>query len=604
MSAFGAKRKARKIVVDDLDDLDDLEQNTSTAQSAGANIGLDPSSTTRIPKFAKRPHKHSSLRKSINLAETSKDDASKLDNRDQSKNDDEDDGPVVIKPSSISRSSSLRGKKKKPTGSRLSFGPSGEDAADADGEAVVSTPKKKGLGLSQKAMVNSARNLPLPVRNAAFGGGGDTRTGGPSYSKEYLAELQSTTPNTPVRTPKSSRLGQGDVSEMELDEAELDGAVVVEETTSTAFSSLAVSKVAEEEEEEEEEEEGTRILTQVEIEERKARRHNRALQGSDESDESDEDRGGRGVEKEFISLIEDDDDDFHLHRMRNKGLMSEEHDKDTRLVREDEDLGEGFDDFVEDGGLALGKKAEREARRQQRKEMAEMINEAEVEDESEDDSEAERIIAFENAQTRAGMEGLSKKLGNEEGGKGKGKNYLGQADGAGIPAPAKITPIPEIGECLARFRATLGKMRKEVETREKRLEQWRREQDDIEHRERELQEKLREAGERYGKLLGETGGGAGLVVGAGGGGGTPTIKGAGAGRRTMEDEGMMEGMEASPLRSLPASMGLLPEQRGLESFGNTPVRRPGLGLGLGAAVDAGEDEDDDGYDDDEEMGGM
>ncbi|CAI4218494.1 unnamed protein product [Parascedosporium putredinis] len=110
----------------------------------------------------------------------------------------------------------------------------------------------------------------------------------------------------------------------------------------------------------------------------------------------------------------------------------------TRLVHEDENLYEGFDEFVDDGGVALGRKAEREARRQKRAEMASMIQEAEGNsDEESDDSDAERRVAFEASQSRAGMDGLRRPTQN--------------------PAEAakpKITPLSTMSECLAALQAS------------------------------------------------------------------------------------------------------------------------------------------------------
>ncbi len=83
--------------------------------------------------------------------------------------------------------------------------------------------------------------------------------------------------------------------------------------------------------------------------------------------------------------------------------------QESRLIAEDEDLGEGYDEYVLDGKLALGKKAEKDAARRHRQEMVDLMQAAEDGSDAEsDDSESERRDAYEAAQRRAGMDGLTK----------------------------------------------------------------------------------------------------------------------------------------------------------------------------------------------------
>jgi hypothetical protein len=386
-------------------------------------------------------------------------------------------GHPVNKPT-IGRSSSLM-KKKKPASSRLSFGP-GEivsgDAAEALEEDEAFTPKKATLG--RRVIEGNAVRKSLPLRVP------DDDEDRPTYSKDYLNELKSSTPTT----PKDLLARQSAVEDEEmLDASELEGAMIVDGDEKSE-SSLAA------------------IPSEAEIREKKERRARLAH------------------EQDFISLNDIDDD------RRQLSLLPRKKEKETRLVREDEDLGEGFDEFVEDGRVSLGRKQEREARRRHRKEMADMIHQAEGSSgEESDDSEAERRAAYEAAQTRAGMDGLHKPNDNPE--------------FSAAQIPSKITPLPVLSECLERLQATLSTMEQELAKRRKQLEDSKQEKQDIAVREAEVQELLKQAGARYAALKADT-------------------NGAVADPQSMVDA-HNHGF-AAPMMA----------DRGLESFGNTPTVRP------------------------------
>lgn len=378
-------------------------------------------------KASRKPFRQSGLRKSFNPA----------DGQDAlgatSTNDEEDDeGPAVVRPA-ISRSGSLKNKKRPNKSSRLSFG--GDDGGGDDADTTeVFTPKKVPLG--QRALENSAikkgvSTRGLPLRSL---GGEEDR---PKYSKEYLDELQSSTPNTPQ---KGSTIPQDDDDLMDLDASELEGALVVES------SELEQAKPT------------TTILTDAEIKERKERRVRLAQ------------------EQDFLSL-EDDEDPFGRKKK-----------DDTRLIAEDEDLGEGFDNYVEDGGLSLGKKAERERRKNERKQMAELISAAEGHDsDSSSDSDAERRIAYEAAQSRAGLDGLKKPH------KDRAQEVL--------QVPPKIAPLPSLTECLARLQTTLGSTEEEMKRKQARVEKLKNEREEIVKREAEVQALLDETGKKYQEVM-------------------------------------------------------------------------------------------------------
>lgn len=313
----------------------------------------------------------------------------------------------------------------------------------------------------------------IPIR------AGDDEDERPTYSKDYLNELKSSTPSTPKNIGSLSGTADDDNDEG-LDEAELEGAMVVDMPGDLG---LPVA-----------------IPTESEIREKKERRARLAK------------------EQDFISLDDPGDD------RREISLIPRKKKAESRLVREDEDLGEGFDEFVDDGRISLGKKQEREAKRQQRKQMAEMIHDAEgsSSDES-DDSEKERQYAYEAAQTRAGMDGLSK------------------PDTAAVAqVPTKITPIPNLSECLQRLQTTLTGMEMELSRRNQRLEELQKEKAEVLARETKVQHLLKEAGDRY------------------------TAMRADIGLPAVDPKALVDGQNGNADPAL--------TNRGLESFGNTPIR--------------------------------
>lgn len=397
--------------------------------------------------------------------------------------DEDEDGPAVIRPA-ISRSGSTK-LKKKGSSSRLSFGVT-EDADDAP----PFTPKKNpSASLSQRATENSAlraslssRKVNLPTRS--FGAEQEQ----PIYNREYLEELQSSTPNTPQNSGQSRVQDNGDM--MELDASELEGAVVVPSADLSVAAGFG---------------ESGHIPSAAEIREKKERRARLAVEGDAyKDDEYDEEDG-------FISLAPKKKKD------------------DTRLIAEDEDLGEGYDEYVEDGRLELGKSREKEARRRQRREMEELINAAEGASEEEDsDSDAERKAAYEAAQTRAAMDGLHRAA-------------VEDADPGGRLVIPKMKPLPELGVSLARMRDLVREMEEQVAQKRKGIESIEKEKQEILDREKEVQEVLNQAGMKYQSAIG--------------------IK-----SETVLDPETLAAQ--SPLRNTQ----IRPEERGLESFG-TPLRK-------------------------------
>ncbi|KAG7293686.1 hypothetical protein NEMBOFW57_003742 [Staphylotrichum longicolle] len=504
MTSFGAKRKPR--IIQSFDD--DGEDLTPTPNSGGEEHSDQSAPPGRIKFGRNKPAKASALRKSIHLDDDGESEPGSASTPPAtSRDDDEDNGsgaPVVVRPA-LGRSGSTK-VKKRPASSRLSFGPS-ETAAGEDDDATTGgtvnkpfTPKKP---LGQRLLENNALRRTTSLQNLAnslpmrFGGQDE----GPKYNKEYLEELQSSTPNTPQNLASL----QIHDDEMELDQSELEGALVVQSTEVAAPQTAAAA--------------GAHILTEAEIRERKERRARLAK------------------EAEFISLDDGSDEEGLTGQGGRVTVNFSKKKKESRLIAEDEDLGEGYDEFVSDGGLALGKKAEREAARRHRQEMAELIKAAEVGSDAEsDDSEAERRAAYEAAQRRAGMDGLHRHEPDVD------------MDGAtGPDAIPRMKPLPKLGEVLQRMREIVQGLEDEVTRKRATIGGLEKEKEEILAREKEVQEILNQAGAKYQEVVATAGGNVGDVA-------------------------KMVGQ--SPLRPLPPGLaGERPTERGLESFGTTPTRR-------------------------------
>ncbi|KAI1131781.1 nineteen complex-related protein 2-domain-containing protein [Nemania abortiva] len=532
MSSFGSKRKARKITVQDDDEPPSIES---------LNPPPEPQEPALQPTFkSRKPFKQSSLRKSINFNDdTPVGDTKASNSTDETEGQDDGAAPVRIRPSTTKPG--LAKSKKRQSSSRLSFGPS-ETTVDDDDAMVLGedafTPKKSGLSASTTEngtyKKGISKNLPLnrfPMRSTEDD---DDR---PRYSKEYLSELQSATPNTPQDLSKLHITSEDD--EMSIDPSELEGAMIVDTVTSTSLTTGPSTTAT------------TSVLTEAEIREKKERRARLAKQKSTQDTE------------DFISLSDDDNDerragDSYLTLLsRQSGSKT-----DTRLVPEDEDLGEGFDEFVEDGGLSLGKKAEREARKRHLAEMASLISAAEGAgsdgEAASDDSEAERRAAFEAAQTRAGMDGLAEEREQQ-------RKRLGAREGV-VPVPPKITPLPDLSVLVEEFKARMRRKEANLVRMRAHIDALKAEREGVLKREPEVQRLLNEAGERYRALM---------------------MPGAAAGGTGADESGQTDGGGENGDNTVTAARTLLgqfrdapgtPGERGLESLGTTPIRQAQMEL--------------------------
>lgn len=346
------------------------------------------------------------------------------------------------------------GKSKKRSSLRMSFGPTdsandGDESSDAT--TAVVTPKKSNLGriaMEKSAQLRSRSPLVTSESHDA------AEVERPAYSKDYIQELRNSTPSTPKDLVPSA--------EEEEESRALDIA--------SKFGPNASLTV---------EPETSAIPTQAEILEKKARRRRLAIEQENYKKDNDQP----------WALDEGSDDEFRTGR-NEISLRPKDKYAETRLVREDEDMAEGFDEFVEDGQISLGRKSEREAQRKRRAEMAELINDAEggSGDDGSDDSEEERNDAFAAAQARAGR---------------YGEKGTSEADGA--KTPPKIAPLPDLNDILQALQAEVDAKQQRKELIAKKLEELKDDKVRIEERKQYLQEQLQKTGEEFEKLRLEAG---------------------------------------------------------------------------------------------------
>jgi hypothetical protein len=336
--------------------------------------------------------------------------------------------------SPVIRKSRLSNAPKRKSNLRVSFGPGqgdGDDSGTQDGASDTNE-----IGSSNPVRKIASSSLPKhswsPSRTLEKTGPrifGDSDR--PSYSRDHLNELRNSTPSTPR-----------DLSSNNSEDEFLTKSVDVISKFGATGADLSNS-----------------IPTDAEIREKKERRARLAKQ------------------QDFISLDDDGEQYAQLSTWKKP--------KETRLVRDDEDLAEGFDDFVDDPGrVALGRKAKMAQQKKERAAMRDMIADAE-DITGEDDSEAERNLAYETAQTRNAMDGLG--LGNT-------------ANSSKRTPPTVITPIPRLSSVLARLRAKISEMEATRDRLSRQMADLQQEKAEAAVRAIDIQRLVREAGENYERL--------------------------------------------------------------------------------------------------------
>ncbi|KAH8114705.1 nineteen complex-related protein 2-domain-containing protein [Phellopilus nigrolimitatus] len=216
-------------------------------------------------------------------------------------------GAVEASPSTlVAKLKKQRAKPKAP----LSFGDDGE------GDGEVFHVKKSNLSRKLKLGPSSSPGITLPsnLDQASI----SSQSSGVVYSKEYLSELKASTQSAPTNLPPVGNYE----SDMALDANEIDGAVIVDqEMTAESASEIPAE---------------SSILAAKQKRERLRQTNPSTGQGEDE----------------FISLAVTRKDDTY------QGPHPE-----SRLMREDDELGEGDDEFAEYTAaherIALGKKSKK-----------------------------------------------------------------------------------------------------------------------------------------------------------------------------------------------------------------------------------------------------
>lgn len=314
----------------------------------------------------------------------------------------------------------------------------------------------------------------------------------PSYSKEYLEELKSSTPTrlAEVQEEEVAVGNGGDYYDMILDD---DVMAVVETGNQRAVTRLEDVAPA-----------GTTgIIDEGLVRVLKARRAEKAT---------------RSKAGDFISL--DDDDD--LDDGDNEILLKSKK-KKSRLRGLDDG---GFDDeemekYIEDERIVLGgKAAQREQERRRREGIRDTINQAEgINSDNDADSDLSKdslVEEWERDQIRKGAFSS-----NAPGSVASDLEMLSRQ-------PPNITPLPSLKDALKRLEDGLAAMEFRKAQTVRQVETLQHEKREIAQRENMVQDRLKKASEEYEKLRGE--------LGMGGGGAEGVVR------------------------------------RGLESFGNTPIR--------------------------------
>ena len=418
-------------------------------------------------------------------------------------------------------------KPRKATSLRTSFGPSLVEDDDSEQSGVV-TPKRSKLSRiaiqrnAEKSSSLLAGNL--PARSL------DDDEDGPSYSAASLQALKDSQPTTP-------RDINIDVSNSEVEDASNNSKTL---DLSSKFGS-SLSKY----------QQPSAIPSAAEIAEKKARRARLAKEEAAE---------------EFISFDPSDpelDEDDNVMRDDNGRLVLKPKDKygqsESRLVQEDEDIMENFDEFTEaDGKILLGRKAEAEAARKRKQDMASQIAEAEGASDSDSNaSERERNDAFEAAQTRHGT--YSSHPTTDP-----------YAD-ARPRTPPKISPLPTLDGVIERLRKQLSDLQSSRMQKLQEMEALQREKIRLGEEEVRIQKALRETADKFALLRAEKG-----IAAPAGREGTPALLDVPMVDRSGESGANSDVEQLAAGRS---GLGFGMAGRGLESLGTSAVGTPAADQG-------------------------
>lgn len=366
-------------------------------------------------------------------------------------------------------------KPRKSTSSRksLALTPLDHDEEEDSTESVV-TPKRAGLSRVAIQRNASKRSSLLASQLPRRSPGEEDDDDRPKYSADALLELRDSTPATPKEFGAVEDVAVGTQA---LDLSAKFGASLARYDHLSGQSSA--------------------IPSATEIAEKKARRARLAREEAAEYISLDPDDP---------NLDDDDDEDLDENVMRNERgqlVLKPKEDKyglsESRLVHEDEDIMENFDEFTEDGKISLGKKAEAEAARKRKQDMAAQIAEAEGASDAEDsdDSERARTDAFVANQTRHGI------YNNPH-------STTTPAAALDLTAhrpktPPIITPLPTVTIVAQRLEAQLASMQAARTQKLQEMRRLQREKIDLAEQEVRIQQALKETAEKFSHLRKEKG---------------------------------------------------------------------------------------------------
>lgn len=242
-------------------------------------------------------------------------------------------------------------------------------------------------------------------------------------------------------------------------------------------------------------------------------------------------------------------------------LKPKEKEVESRLVRDDEDIMENFDEFTEaDGRILLGRKAEAEAAQKRKADMAAQIAEAEgASDADSDESERERNEAFEAAQTHHGTYG-SHRTPNDPYAASRPKT------------PPIISPLPTLDGAIERLRKQVADMQTSRMQKLQEMEALQREKIRLGEEEIRIQRALRETAEKFQQMRAEKG-----IENSTGGGSVPAALdalGLAARLRAGVGAGVDSGASTDVDEMNGVRLGIGMAGRGLESLGTSAVGTP------------------------------
>lgn len=373
----------------------------------------------------------------------------------------EEDGPVVRRPTTAPKQKSKL---------RMTF-EAEESTEDGTSQPQVQNARRVGASALSRAPVQLE----------------DREPDRPSYSKNYLEELKGSTPTTP----------QNELANISGTEKDAGMALIQPQTQAldiaSKFGGTAVLPSA--------------IPSAAEIAEKKARRERLAKEASASALTSTE-KGTGSVKNndDYVSLdAYDSDGEFKPSRMQvSTYLQKDRADNEmeySRLVPEDEDIAEGFEQFVEDDagpGLKSRKngnrinmttKSDPHADRDAMRRMIETAegggDESDDSDEASEASDASAEHAYMTAQTRhgAGFSHLSK------------EDRRRQEKEAQRPRqPDKTTPIPTLASGVGRLRELKEQALLRKQSSEKRREEILRRLSEIKSEKERIQTALDDLG--------------------------------------------------------------------------------------------------------------